>query len=231
MEGSGLLVKNRRLVYPWVLLISIPSLSPMLPVTTGNRDLAVIAAQSHTINFPLKLTYTKYIFYPLTHAANTLGPTNHLCSLWSFSIIFNQLKRVQSQHWHCPHSPGAQGTQLRVIADSLQAMTLYFGSPPCTGALVQTGGFRLSLKQPEDEKAEVGFGTKSPRGQQCLIWDFSSFVGGLLQTLLSIVTQQPPCGVHLSTTHPGSCGKGETHGRKINNLGYFPTKNYLLLIQ
>lgn len=57
-------------------------------MTTGNGDLAVIAAQSHTINFPLKLTYTKYIFYPLTHAANTLEPTNHLCALWKFFNYF-----------------------------------------------------------------------------------------------------------------------------------------------
>jgi hypothetical protein len=65
-----------------------PLLIPILPMTTGNWDMAVIAAQSHAINFPLKLTYTKYIFYSLTHTANTLVPTNHLCALWKFFNYF-----------------------------------------------------------------------------------------------------------------------------------------------
>lgn len=58
----------------------------------------------------------------------------------------------------------------------------------------------------EDGKAAAGFGPNASGVQQCLIWDFSLFVDGLLQTPLSIVTHQAPLGVCLNTTHPGTVG-------------------------
>lgn len=52
----------------------------------------------------------------------------------------------------------------------------------------------------EDGKVEVGFGTEGYGAQQCPSWDFSLFVGGLLQSPLSIVTHQPPL-VYVSPQH------------------------------
>ena len=56
------------------------------------RDLAMIASQSHTINFQFKCIYTKYIFYPLTHIVSTLKSTNCLCAFWK---IFNYFQSAQ----------------------------------------------------------------------------------------------------------------------------------------
>lgn len=69
-----------------------PPLALILPMITENWDLAVNAAPSHTINFPLKLTYAKYIFYPLTHTTDTAEPTHHLGVTGNFPITFNQPK-------------------------------------------------------------------------------------------------------------------------------------------